>query len=129
MSEFESLHADGAPPAAGPYSQAVRVGETVYFSGQIPCDQDGKLVDGDFRKQVAQLFFNLNQVVKMAGGKMNEIVKLTIYLTDFSHYDILNEEMAVAFTAPYPARMVVGATELPRKAMIAADAILYASQS
>lgn len=129
MSQFEPLNPEDTPPTAGPYSHAVRVGDMVYISGQIPCDSEGRLVEGDFSRQVKQLLFNLHQVIRMSGGDMNEIVKLTVYLTDFAHYDILNQEMTLALAEPYPARMVIGVNALPKGASVAADAILYISQA
>jgi len=111
-----------APAAIGTYSQAVRAGETLYLSGQIGLDPaTGQLVDGI---QIHRVFGNLKAVAKAGGGSLDDAVKLTIYLTDLSHFARVNEIMPRYFNKPYPARAVVGVAALPRGAMVEADAIL-----
>ena len=113
-----------APAAIGTYSQAVRAGTTLYLSGQIGLDPEtGRLVEG-LEDQVHRVFRNLAAVSEAAGGSLDDIVKLTIYLTDLAHFTRLNEIMATHFREPYPARAAVGVASLPRGALIEADAIL-----
>lgn len=113
-----------APVAIGTYSQAVRVGDTLYFSGQIGLDPaTGELVDG-VENQVDRVFRNLKAVAEAAGGSLADVVKLTVYLTDLVNFDRVNEAMARHFSPPYPARAVVGVASLPRGALVEADAIL-----
>lgn len=113
-----------APTAIGTYSQAVRIDNTVYLSGQIGLDPlSMQLVDG-IDAQIHQVFRNLRAVTLAAGGNMAGIAKLNIFLTDLIHFSRVNEIMAQYFTAPYPARAAVGVASLPRGAMVEADAIL-----
>lgn len=119
------IHTDQAPAAIGIYSQAVRVGETVYLSGQIPLlPETMQLVEGDFAAQTRQVFENLKAVCEAAGGSLNDIVKLNAYLTDLSNFSIFNEVMAHYFSAPYPARAAIGVASLPRGAQVEADAVM-----
>ncbi len=119
------IKTDRAPAAIGPYSQAVRAGNTVYLSGQIPLDPDrGELVTGDIAVQIRQVFDNLTAVAEAAGGSLDDAVKLTIYLTDLGHFSTVNEIMAEYFSEPYPARAAVGVASLPRNAEVEAEAIL-----
>lgn len=114
-----------APAAIGVYSQAVRVGDTVYCSGQIGLEPaSGQLVEG-FEAQAVQVFENLKAVAEAAGATLAHTVRVTIYLTDLSHFGKVNEIMARYFSEPYPARAAVGVKELPRGAMVEADAILF----
>ncbi|HYS74816.1 MAG TPA: RidA family protein [Burkholderiales bacterium] len=113
-----------APAAIGTYSQAVRAGDTLYLSGQIGLDPaTGELVDG-IGSQIHRVFGNLKAVAKAGGGSLDDVVKLTIYLTDLSHFARVNEIMPEYFDKPYPARAVVGIAALPRGALVEADAIL-----
>jgi len=113
-----------APAAIGTYSQAVRAGNTLYFSGQIGLDPaTGRLVDG-IEKQIARVFENLKAVAEAAGGSLADAVKLTVYLTDLAHFARVNEIMSAYFEQPYPARAAVGVAALPRGALIEVDAIL-----
>lgn len=119
------IHTDQAPEAIGPYSQAVRAGETVYLSGQIPLDPATmNLVDGDMAAQVRRVFDNLQAVARAAGGELTDIVKLNIYLIDLSHFALVNELMQAYFSAPYPARAAIGVASLPRGAQVEMDAIM-----
>lgn len=119
------IHSDHAPQAIGTYSQAVKVGETVYLSGQIPLDPESMtLVEGDFSAQAEQVFKNLEAVCKAANGSLNHIVKLNIYLTDLSNFPLVNEVMGKYFQEPYPARAAIGVSELPKGAQVEADGIL-----
>jgi reactive intermediate/imine deaminase len=114
-----------APAAIGTYSQAVRVGSTVYISGQIPLDPATKeLVGGDMEAQVRRVFENLKAIATAAGGSLADAVKLTIYLTDLKHFALVNTVMAEYCKEPYPARAAVGVAALPRGAAVEADCIL-----
>lgn len=114
-----------APGAIGTYSQAIRAAGTVYVSGQIPLDPaTGQLVAGDIRAQIHQVFRNLAAVAEAAGMDLGSAVKVTIFLTDLSHFATVNEIMAEYFPQPYPARAAVGVASLPRGAAVEADAIL-----
>jgi reactive intermediate/imine deaminase len=116
---------DNAPRAIGTYSQAVQVGKQVFLSGQIPLDPKSMvLVSDDFCKQAAQVFDNLQAVCEAAGGSLNHIVKLNLYLTDLSQFSLLNDVMATKFSEPFPARAAVGVKELPRGAQVEADAVM-----
>ena len=119
-----TISTSDAPAAIGPYSQAVRAGDTLYLSGQIGLDPaTGELVDG-IGSQIHRVFGNLKAVAKAGGGSLDDVVKLTIYLTDLSHFARVNEIMPEYFDKPYPARAVVGIAALPRGALVEADAIL-----
>ena len=114
-----------APQAIGTYSQAVKVDNIVYLSGQIPLLPNSmELVQGDMRQQIDQVFKNISAVAKASGGSMSDIVKLNIYLVDLQHFVLVNEIMAEHFQTPYPARAVVGVAQLPKGAQIEMDAIL-----
>jgi reactive intermediate/imine deaminase len=114
-----------APAAIGTYSQAVRVGRTVYLSGQIPLDPATKqLVDGDIDAQIHQVFRNLGNVARAAGGDFRHFVKLNVYLTSLDDFPRLNEVMAQYFSPPYPARAAVGVAALPRAASVEVDAVM-----
>lgn len=125
---FDDEKAFDIPKPLGPYSPAVRVGGMVYLSGQLPVDKTGKLVEGDFAAQAAQVFYNLQQVIAMAGAEVDEIVKITFYLTDLAQFDVLNALTEQFLKDPYPARVVLGVSALPKDAQICADAVLYVSQ-
>jgi len=114
-----------APQAIGTYSQAVRVDNTVYLSGQIPLNPESmELVEGDMRKQISQVFNNLSAVAKAADGTLTDVVKLTVYLLDLQHFPLVNEVMAEYFQEPYPARAAIGVAELPKGAQVEMDAVL-----
>jgi len=119
------IHTDKAPRAIGTYSQAVRVDRTVYLSGQIPLvPETMTIVDGDISTQIAQVFDNLKAVAEAAGGDLSEIVKLNVFLTDLSHFPIVNEIMGRYFHEPYPARAAIGVAALPKAAGVEMDAIM-----
>ena len=121
----EIIKTAAAPAAIGTYSQAVKVGDTVYLSGQIPLAPNTmQLVEGDMAAQIRQVFDNLQAVAKAAGGGLADIVKLNIYLTDLAHFPMVNEVMARYFREPYPARAAIGVASLPKGAAIEADAIM-----
>jgi reactive intermediate/imine deaminase len=121
------ITSDKAPAAIGTYSQAIKAGNTVYLSGQIPLDpQTMKLVEG-FDAQTVQVFENLKAVVEAAGGSLQDIVKLNIFLTDLSHFAKVNEIMGRYFAAPYPARAAIGIAALPLGALVEMDAIVVLS--
>ena len=121
----EIISTDKAPAAIGTYSQAVRVGDTVYLSGQIPLDPATmNVVEGPFEVHVRRVFDNLRAVANAAGGDFSDVVKLNIYLTDLSNFAKVNEAMAEYFTEPYPARAAVGVKELPKGVSVEMDAVL-----
>ncbi len=121
----KTIHSDAAPAAIGTYSQAVRSGQFVFMSGQIPLDPGTmEMVDGDFEARARQVFDNLKAVAEEAGGSLDQIVKLTIYLTDLSNFATVNTVMADYFEAPYPARAALGVASLPKGADVEAEAIL-----
>jgi|TARA_R110002096_G_scaffold374321_2_gene567987 reactive intermediate/imine deaminase len=123
------IHSDQAPAAIGTYSQAIKVDETVYLSGQIPLVADTmQLVGDDIRDQVRQVFDNLNAVATAAGGDLSDIVKLTIYLTDMADFPVVNELMATYFSQPYPARAAIGVAALPKNSAVEMDAIMVVSR-
>lgn len=114
-----------APQAIGTYSQAMRAGNTVYLSGQIPLDPaTGELVTGDVEAQVRRVFENLKAVAGAAGGSLDHAVRVTVYLTDLQHFALVNRVMAEYFSQPYPARAAIGVAALPRGAAVEIDAIL-----
>lgn len=122
------ISTEDAPGAIGTYSQAVRVGDTVYLSGQIGLDpQSMQLVEG-IEAQIHRVFRNLEAVACAAGGSLADTVKVQIYLTDLGHFAKVNEIMATYFSEPYPARAAVGVASLPRGALIEADAVLVLSR-
>jgi reactive intermediate/imine deaminase len=119
------IHTDKAPAAIGAYSQAVRAGNTVYLSGQIPLVAETmKIVDGGFAEQAHQVFKNLQAVAEAAGGNLNDLVKVNAYLTDLSNFATFNEIMAQYFTAPYPARAAVEVSALPKGVLVEAEGVL-----
>lgn len=121
----EIIHTDQAPAAIGTYSQAVKVGATVYLSGQIPLDPATmQLVDGGMDVQIHRVFANLAAVAHAAGGSLADTVKLNVFLIDLGHFALVNQIMAEYFPQPYPARAAVGVAALPRGAQVEMDAIL-----
>ncbi|MDD5036223.1 MAG: RidA family protein [Methylococcaceae bacterium] len=119
------IQTDKAPKAIGTYSQAVRVGNTVYLSGQIPLDPATmNLVEDGMDAQIRRVFDNLSAVAEAAGGSLNDIVKLNIFLTDLAHFPRVNEIMATYFAEPYPARAAIGVASLPRGAGVEMDAVM-----
>jgi reactive intermediate/imine deaminase len=116
---------DGAPRAMGTYSQAVKVGQTVYISGQYPvAPGTSELIAGDIEAQIRQVFDNLAAVAAGAGGGLADLVKVTLYLTDLDHFPLVNRIMGEYLAEPYPARNVIGAAALPKAASVGADAIM-----
>jgi len=119
------IHTHLAPQAIGTYSQAVKVGRTVYLSGQIPLiPETMTLVDGDINAQITQVFENLQAVAHAAGGDLNDIVKLNVFLTDLAHFPIVNEIMGNYFDEPYPARAAIGVAALPKEVAVEMDGIM-----
>lgn len=120
-----AIQTERAPAAIGPYSQAIKIGNTVYLSGQIPLNPVNQdLVKGDMTAQATQVFENLKAVAEAAGGSLDSIVRISIYLTDLTHFPVVNEVMKQYFKAPFPARSTIGVTELPKGAAVEADAIM-----
>lgn len=120
-----AIHSDGAPAAIGTYSQAVQAGNLVFLSGQIPLDPATmKIVDGDFETRARRVFENLAAVATASGGSLDDIVKLTVYLTDLDNFATVNSVMEDYFQKPYPARAALGVASLPKGADVEAEAIL-----
>jgi reactive intermediate/imine deaminase len=120
-----AIASDHAPAAIGPYSQAVRSGKTVYLSGQIPLDPaTGQLVEGDITVQTRRVFDNLQEVCRAAGGSLDDVMRIGIYVTDLGDFAAVNAVMADYFSAPYPARSTIEVAGLPRAARVEVDAIL-----
>lgn len=123
--ERQIIATDKAPAAIGTYSQAVRVGDDVYLSGQIPLiPETMEMVDGDIEAQITQVFENLKAVAQAAGGDLVDVVKLNVFLTDLTNFPVVNEVMARYFHQPYPARAAIGVAALPKDAGVEMDAIL-----
>jgi reactive intermediate/imine deaminase len=119
------IRTDQAPQAIGTYSQAVKVGDTVYLSGQIPLvPETMELVGGDTEASVRRVFDNLAAVARAAGASLADVVKLNVFLTDLSHFPLVNQVMADYFTEPYPARAAIGVAALPMGAVVEMDAVL-----
>jgi len=125
MSNTTVIQTPDAPAAIGTYSQAVRVDHTVYLSGQIGLDPNTMQMVEGIEAQVHRVFQNLRAVADAAGGSLDDVVKLNIFLTDLSHFAKVNEIMATYFHQPYPARAAVGVASLPRNALVEADGVMY----
>lgn len=122
---MRAIHSRLAPEAIGTYSQAMRCGDTIYLSGQIPLDPETmKICSDDIKLQITQVLENLSAVCEAAGGSLANIVKLTVYLTDLSHFPLINEAMSRYFVEPYPARAAVGVSALPKGAKVEMDGIM-----
>ncbi|STX52294.1 endoribonuclease L-PSP [Legionella busanensis] len=122
---MQPIHTTLAPAAIGTYSQAVCSGNTVYLSGQIPLDpQTMELCSDDIQAQIKQVFENLSAVCQAAGGSLADLVKVNVYLTDLSHFSLVNEAMTKYFSQPFPARAAIGVAALPRGAQVEVDGIL-----
>ena len=126
----ETIKTDKAPQAIGTYSQAIKVGDTVYLAGQIPLvPETMALENGDMRAQIRRVFENLAAVAKASGGSLQDVVKLNVYLTDLGHFPLVNEVMAQYFREPYPARAAVGVAALPKGAAVEMDAVMVLTKS
>ncbi|WP_298623179.1 RidA family protein [uncultured Legionella sp.] len=124
------IHSNLAPEAIGTYSQAIKCGNTVYLSGQIPLDPETmRLCSDDIKLQITQVLENLSAVCEAAGGSLAHIAKLTVYLTDLSHFPLINDAMGRYFIAPYPARAAIGVSALPRGAKVEMDGIMVLPSS
>ena len=122
----QTIHTDDAPKAIGIYSQAVRAGDAVYISGQIPLDPaTGELVSGDIELEIRRAFDNLAAIAKAAGGSLADAVKVTVFLTDLGHFAKVNEIMAQYVPQPWPARAAVGVSQLPKGARVEVECILH----
>ena len=125
MSNKGVIHTDNAPAAIGPYSQAVKAGDTVYLSGQIPLvPETMELISDDITEQTEQVFRNISAVVEAAGGQLTDVVKLNIYLTDLANFAAVNAVMEQFFKQPFPARAAVGIKELPKGAQVEIEGIV-----
>lgn len=123
---LEIISTDEAPGAIGTYSQAVKLGDIVYLSGQIPLDPATmELVDGGMEAQIVRVFENLQAVARAAGGSLADVAKLNVYLTELGHFPLVNEVMARYLQAPFPARAVVEVSALPRGAAVEMDAVMH----
>lgn len=121
----EIIFTNDAPKAIGTYSQAVKIGNTVYLSGQIPLiPKTMEMIDGDIKEQITRVFMNLDAVAKASGGSLSDVSKLNIFLVDLSDFPLINEIMSEYFNEPYPARAVIGVSNLPKGAMVEMDAIM-----
>lgn len=126
----EIIQTDDAPQAIGTYSQAVKIGDTVYLSGQIPLvPKTAELVGGEMETQVRRVFDNLAAVAAAAGGTLSDVVKLNIFLTDLAHFPLVNQVMAEYFAEPYPARAAIGVASLPKGAGVEMDAVMVLGAS
>tara|TARA_Y200000002_G_C22069546_1_gene409925 strand:- start:39 stop:455 length:417 start_codon:yes stop_codon:yes gene_type:complete len=130
----EFISTDEAPKAIGTYSQAVKVGDIVFLSGQIPLDPKTMKLVGEnsangINMQIRQVFENLSSVANASGGSLKDIVKLNLYLTDLAHFPLVNEIMEEYFTAPFPARAAVGVSSLPKQSMFEGEAIMILTKS
>lgn len=126
----EIISTDKAPQAIGTYSQAVKVDNTVFISGQIPLvPETMEMIEGDFSEQTRQVFRNLTAIAEAAGGTLNDFAKVNLFLTDLTNFAQVNEVMAEFFEQPYPARAAVGLSELPKGAEVEADAIMVLDRS
>ena len=130
----EVISTDEAPKAIGTYSQAVKVGDIVFLSGQIPLDPKTMKLVGEnsangINMQIRQVFENLSSVANASGGSLTDIVKLNLYLTDLAHFPLVNEIMEEYFTAPFPARAAVGVSSLPKQSMFEGEAIMILTKS
>lgn len=121
-----AIHTDQAPAAIGTYSQAVRAGNTVYVSGQIPLDPaTGALISGDIDAEIRRVFENLKAIIHAAGASFGDVVKVSVFLTDLGHFARVNEIMAGYFDKPYPARAAIGVASLPKGARVEVECILH----
>ena len=121
----EIIHTDKAPQAIGTYSQAVKIDNTVYLSGQIPLvPETMELIEGDIATQIRRVFDNLQAVAQAAGGDLKDVAKLNVFLTDLSNFPVVNEVMADYFSAPYPARAAIGVAALPKASKVEMDAVM-----
>ena len=119
------IKTNDAPEAIGTYSQAVKIDKTVYLSGQIPLDpKTMEMVDGDIHAQISRVFENLKAVAAAAGGSLQDVVKLNVFLTDLIHFPVVNEIMEQYFQEPFPARAAIGVAALPKAAAVEMDAIM-----
>ncbi|RTZ72271.1 MAG: RidA family protein [Gammaproteobacteria bacterium] len=121
----EIIRTDRAPQAIGTYSQGVKVGNTVYLSGQIPLvPETMEMVEGNMEAQIRRVFDNLQAVVEAAGGSLADVAKLNVFLTDLGHFPLVNQVMADYFEEPYPARAAIGVAALPKDAAVEMDAVM-----
>lgn len=124
----EIISTDQAPQAIGTYSQAVKVGNTVYLSGQIPLvPETMEMVEGDIEVQIRRVFDNLQAVARAAGGELADVAKLNVFLTDLGNFPVVNQVMAEYFSQPYPARAAIGVAALPKDAGVEMDAVMELS--
>ena len=122
----KTITTEKAPATIGTYSRAIKIDNIVYLSGQIPLSPETmSLISENFREQITQVFSNLANVAEAAGGSLNDAVKLTIYLTNLENFSVVNDVMSAFFQEPFPARAVIGVSELPKDALVEIDAILH----
>ena len=122
---MKPISSPDAPAAIGPYSQAVRAGDTVYLSGQIPLDPKTMQIVEGFENQVKRVFDNLRAVCRAAGGDFDRVVRVTVYLTDLANFAKVNEVMATYFKEPFPTRAAIGVASLPRGSLVEIDAVMF----
>jgi len=121
----ENIYTKTAPQPIGIYSQAIKTGNTIYISGQIPIDpKTGNIIEGNFKDQVRQALKNVKEIAKAAGGNLDDIVKVSVYLTDLNNFSVVNEVMLESFNIPYPARAVIEIKALPKSATVEIEAVM-----
>ena len=120
----KQIHTSKAPPALGPYSQAVWVDNLLFLSGQIPLNNLGELVVGSIEEQAEQIFENINAIIETAGGTLNDVVKLTVFVTDIANFEAINNVMMTLFSEPYPVRTTVEVSALPKNAALEIEAMV-----
>jgi reactive intermediate/imine deaminase len=126
---MQVIHTQQAPAAIGTYSQAIRCADMVFLSGQIPLEPSTmKLCSLDIKEQIEQVIKNLSMVCEASGGSLSDIVKLNVFLTDLSHFPLINEAMERHFSKPYPARAAIGVASLPKDSLVEMDGIMVVSK-
>ena len=120
----KQIHTSKAPPALGPYSQAVWVDNLLFLSGQIPLNHMGELVIGTIEEQTKQVFSNINAIIKKSGGTLNDVIKLSVFVTDLGNFEAINKVMEALFSEPYPARTTIEVSALPKNAALEIEALV-----
>ena len=120
----KQIHTSKAPPALGPYSQAIRVDNLLFLSGQIPLNRDGQLVDGSIEDQAYLVFSNINAIIKKSGGTLDDVIKLNVFVTDLGNFEAINKVMETLFSEPYPARTAIEVSALPKNSTLEIEALV-----
>ena len=119
----KQIHTPKAPPALGPYSQAIRVDNLLFLSGQIPLNHLGELVVGSIEEQAKQVFLNIKTIIEAAGGTLDDVIKLSVFLTDMADFEAINKVMMTIFSEPYPVRTTFAVSSLPKKSPLEIEAL------